>query len=219
MDSGQFAVSGLAYYAGIGGIAESNTIDSGIITQTQMDAYNSALGNVQSATYYNAQMFFEDQAEVALEQMSLSVNDFVDATSAMSQVITIFSMASEAATTETQLALQSYITDNSLSITQGQVLEYNDSLESVQTYSQMAAAFIQASQNDFVTQTVDQQSQDFNVSLLETTATYTQSTDNLQLTWNNTNQSLGFFNFFQNDMKSSLDVMGVGQSIYEGNTL
>jgi hypothetical protein len=219
IDAGQYAVSGLAYYAGIGGIAESNTIDSAIISQTQMDAYNTALVGVQQATYYNAQMFFQDQAEVALEQMSLAVDDFVDATSAMSQVIQVFNMASEATTTETQLALQSYVTDNSLSITQGQVLEYNESLESVQTYSQMAAAFIQASQNDFITQTVDQQSQDFNVSLFETTATYTQSTDHLMLTWVQTNESMGFMNFFQNDMKSALDVMGVGQSIYEGQKL
>lgn len=219
MDNGQYAVSGLAYYAGIGGIAESNTIDSGIISQTQMDAYNSALADVQSATYYNAQMFFEDQADIALEQMSLAVDDFVDATSAMSQVITVFSMASEATDTDAQLALQSYVTDNSLSITQGQVLEYNESLESVQTYSQMAAAFVQASQNEFITSTVDQQSQDFNVQLTQTTATYTQSNDHLQLTWNNTNESLGFFNFFQNDMKSALDVMGAGQSIYEEQNL
>ena len=219
MDNGQYAVSGLAYYAGIGGIAESNTIDSGIISQTQMDAYNSALADVQSATYYNAQMFFEDQADIALEQMSLAVDSFVDATGAMSQVITVFDMAEQATDTETQVALQSYVTDNSLEITQGQVLEYNESLENVQTYSQMAAAFVQASQNDFITQTVDQQSQDFNVSLFETTAIYTQSTDHLMLTWAQTNESMGFINFFQNDMKSALDVMGAGQSIYEGQTL
>ena len=219
MDSGQYAVSGLVYYSSIGGIAVSDTIDAGTISQTQVDAFNNALLAVENASFYNAQMFFQDQAEVALEQMSLAVDDFVDATSAMSQVITVFNMASEATTTETQLALQSYVTDNALSITQGQVLEYNDSLESVQTYSQMAAAFIQASQNDFITQTVDQQSQDFNVSLFETTATYTQSTDHLMLTWAQTNESMGFMNFFQNDMKSALDVMGVGQSIYEGNKL
>lgn len=215
IDNGYLVVSGLGYYAGIGGIAESNSIDPAIISQAQIDAYNNALLSVQGATFYNSQMFFEDQAEIALEQMSMAVDDFVDATGAMTQVISVFDMASQATDTETQLALQSYVTDNSLSITQGQVLEYNDSLESVQTYSQMAAAFVQASQNDFITSTVDQQSQEFNVQLTQTVATYTQSNDHLQLTWNNTNESLGFFNFFQDDMKSALDVMGAGQSIYE----
>lgn len=219
MDAGQYAVSGLAYYAGIGGIAESNTIDSGIITQAQMDAYNTALADVQSATYYNAQMFFQDQADIALEQMSLAIDDFVDATSAMSQVITVFNMASEATTTETQLALQSYVTDNSLSLTQGQVLEYNDALESVQTYSQMAAAFIQASQNEFITQTVDSNTESWNESLLTSTASYSQANDYLNVSFISQQQGIGFSGFFQADMKSALDVMGVGQSIYEGQTL
>jgi hypothetical protein len=219
MDAGQYAVSGLAYYAGIGGIAESNTIDSGIITQAQMDAYNTALADVQSATYYNAQMFFQDQADVALEQMSLAIDDFVDATSAMSQVITVFNMASEATTTETQLALQNYVTDNALSITQGQVLEYNESLESVQTYSQMAAAFIQASQNDFITQTVDSNTENWNESLLTSTASYSQTNDYLNVSFLSQQQGVGFSGFFQADMKSAMDVLGVGQTIYEGNTL
>lgn len=219
MDAGQYAVSGLAYYSGVGGIAESNTIDSGIITQAQMDAYNTALADVQAATYYNAQMFFQDQADIALEQMSLAIDDFVDATSAMSQVITVFNMASEATTTETQLALQSYVNDNSLSITQGQVLEYNESLESVQTYSQMAAAFIQASQNDFITQTVDSNTESWNESLLTSTASYSQVNDYLNVSFVSQQNGVGFIGFFQADMKSALDVMGVGQSIYEGNTL
>lgn len=219
MDNGQYAVSGLAYYAGVGGIAESNTIDSGIITQAQMDAYNTALADVQSATYYNAQMFFQDQADIALEQMSLAIDDFVDATSAMSQVITVFNMASEATTTETQLALQSYVTDNALSITQGQVLEYNDSLESVQTYSQMAAAFIQASQNDFITQTVDSNTENWNESLLTSTASYSQANDYLNVSFLSQQQGIGFVGFFQADMVSAMDVLGVGQTIYEGNSL
>ena len=219
MDNGQYAVSGLAYYAGIGGIAESNTIDSGLISQAQMDAYNNALLSVQGATYYNAQMFFEDQADIALEQMSLAVDDFVDATSAMSQVITVFNMASEATDTDTQLALQSYVTENSLSITQGQVLEYNDSLESVQTYSQMAAAFVQASQDTNINDIVDTHTQDWNQSLTTATATYSQINDTLNISFIDQQNGLGFVSFFQNDMKSALDVMGVGQSIYEGNTL
>jgi hypothetical protein len=219
MDAGQYAISGLTYYAGIGGIADSNTIDSGIISQAQMDAYNTALADVQAATYYNAQMFFQDQAEVALDQMSLAVDDFVDATSAMSQVITVFDMASNATDTDTQLALQSYVTDNALSITQGQVLEYNESLESVQTYSQMAAAFVQASQNTSVTDIVDTHTEDWNQSLTTATATYSQINDTLNISFIDQQNGLGFVSFFQNDMKSALDVMGVGQSIYEGQKL
>ena len=219
MDAGQYAVSGLAYYAGIGGIAESNTIDSGIISQAQMDAYNTALADVQSATYYSSQIFFEEQAEVALEQMSLAIDEFVDATSAMSQVISVFNMASEATTTETQLALQSYVTDNSLSITQGQVLEYNESLESVQTYSQMAAAFIQASQDTSINDIVDTHTQDWNQSLVSATASYSQINDTLNISFVDQQNGISFIGFFQNDMKSALDIMGAGQSIYEGQTL
>lgn len=219
MDSGQYAVSGLVYYSSIGGIAVSDTIDAGTISQSQVDAFNNALLAVENASFYNAQMFFQDQAEVALEQMSLAVDDFVDATSAMSQVITVFNMASEATTTETQLALQSYVTDNALSITQGQVLEYNESLESVQTYSQMAAAFIQASQNDFITQTVDSNTENWNESLLTSTASYSQANDYLNVSFLSQQQGVGFSGFFQADMKSAMDVLGVGQTIYEGNTL
>lgn len=219
MDNGQYAVSGLAYYSAIGGIAVSDTIDAGTITQTQMDAYNNALLAVEGATFYDSQMFFQDQAQVALEQMSLAVDDFVDATSAMSQVITVFNMASNATDTDTQLALQSYVTDNSLSITQGQVLEYNESLESVQTYSQMAAAFVQASQNTDINDIVDTHTEDWNQSLTTATATYSQINDTLNISFIDQQNGIGFVGFFQNDMKSALDVMGVGQSIYEGNTL
>ena len=219
MDAGQYAVSGLAYYSAIGGIAVSDTIDAGTITQTQLDAYNNALLAVEGATFYDSQMFFQDQAQVALEQMSLAVDDFVDATSAMTQVIQVFDMASNATDTNTQLALQSYVTDNSLSITQGQVLEYNEALESVQTYSQMAAAFVQASQNTDMNDIVNTHTEDWNKSLTTATATYSQINDTLNISFIDQQNGIGFVGFFQNDMKSALDVMGVGQSIYEGQTL
>jgi hypothetical protein len=219
VDNGSYIVSGLSYYAGIGGIAESDAIDAGLISQMQLDAYNNALAAVEGATYYNAEMFFQDQAEEALEQVSIAIDSFVDATGAMSQVITVFDMASQATDTETQLALQSYVTDNSLELTQGQVLEYNEALESVQTYSQMAAAFIQASQNDFITSTVDANTESWNESLLTSTASYSQVNDYLNISFVSQQNGVGFVGFFQSDMKSALDIMGAGQSIYEGQTL
>lgn len=219
VDNGSYIVSGLSYYAGIGGIAESNSIDAGTISQTQLDAYNNALQAVQDATYYDAQMFFEEKAEEALQQVSIAVDSFIDATGAMSQVITVFDMASQATDTNTQLALQSYVTENSLEITQGQVLEYNEALESVQTYSQMAAAFVQASQNTGITEIADTHAKDWNQSLTTATASYSQFNDTLNISFVDQQNGISFIGFFQNDMKSALDIMGAGQSIYEGQTL
>ena len=62
-------MQGLSYYAGVGGIAPTNTIDQAILTQEQMDSYNSALAAVTSAVYYNTQTLLQDAHETEMVQL------------------------------------------------------------------------------------------------------------------------------------------------------
>ena len=213
-----YAVSGMGYYAGVGGITPDGFSDAYKLTEQSVDSYNQALQAVKDATFYNAKMMFEDKRDEAMDNLSLAVDSFVLATEAIVEVVAVNEMATEANTVEGHLAVQSYIQTNDVEITQAEVTAYNTSLDNVESYAQQAAAFLQASNDSYITSATDNEAQAYNNASYEANVTYNAANDFLQVTWQS-GYSHGYVGFFNADFKSAEDIMGMGQSIYEGNTL
>lgn len=216
--SARYAVAGAGYYAGSGGIIDTNTVVQYQITQEQLDAYNGALQEVKDAVYYNTRMLFEDKHEEAMTNLSAAVDVFTVAAQEIAKVDAVAEVASTADTVEEQVAMQDFIATGDVELTQQEVAAYNDSIADIETHSQEAAAFLSAANNQFITDTGDKHAQDFNISTINATASFNATNDTLRLIWA-VDQQISFHGFFSNDFKASADVMGMGQSIYEGNTI
>jgi len=218
VDQGHYAVQGLSYYAGVGGIAPTNTIDQAILTQEQMNSYNAALAAVTSAVYYNTQTLLQDAHETEMVQLESAVDDFVAATTSMITVVNVFEMASEADTVQEQQQMQDYITDNNVQLTQTQVDNYNTSLDSVQTHAINAAAFLAAANNESLTSANDQVAEGYNYNISQMNVAYNAVQDSITFYYND--QAFhAMYGFLTNSMKSLEDIYFTGQSIYEGNQL
>ena len=214
----RFAVSGMGYYAGVGGITPDGFADAYKLTQESVDSYNNAIQAVKDATFYNAKLMFEEKHDDAMDNLGGAVDMLAVATQNIAEVVTVNEMAAEADTVEEQLAVQNYIQTNDVEITQAEVSAYNTSLDDVETYAQQAAAFLQAANDTYITSATDNEAQSYNNNSYQASITYTAANDYLNITWSS-GYSHGYVGFFQADFKSAEDIMGMGQSIYEGNTL
>lgn len=208
----------MGYYAAIGGITPDGFTDQYMITPEQVTNYNNAIEGVKNAVYYNAKQMFEDKHEEAMENLGGAVDTFAVATQQLAEVVAVEEKAAEATTVEQQLEVQQFVQTNDVELTQNKVEAYNSSLDDVEKYAQEAAAFLQASNNNYITDASDNEAQSYNNNSYQATVTYTASTDHLQVTWQS-GYSHGYYNFFTNDFKDAADIMGMGQTIYEGNTL
>jgi len=217
VDLGHYAVQGLNYYAGVGGIAPTDTIDQALITQLQMTNYNNALSAVQNAVYYNTQALLQDAHETEMVQLESAVDDFVAATTSLITVVNVFEQASNADTVQEQQQLQDYIQDNNVGLTQTQVDNYNTSLESVQTHAINAAAFLAAANNEALTSSNDDVAEAYNVNLSNMTVAYNAVQDGITF-YNNGQAFHSMYGFLSNSMKSLEDVYFTGESIYTGNS-
>lgn len=213
IDSGKTIVYGLNAYASVGGIAPDGTVNSGLISQAQIDAYNSALSDIQNANYYDAQTFFDDQYSQSMTQLATAIDTFADAAVQIETVIAVADIAAEADTVTEQQSLQTYIGANDVELTQADVSNYNTSLTDVQTYAQAAAAFKAASGDAQVKSIADDAATNFNESLYTATAAYSAANDHLTIMFQS--GSMGMIGFFSDDFKTIAEVMGAGQTIYD----
>ena len=218
VEDGIKAVSGMGYYAGVGGITPDGFSDSYKITDQQVQDYNNAIQGVKDAVYYNATKLFEEKHDEAMDNLSGAVDTFVVATQQLAEISTVNEMAAEATTVEQQLEVQQFVQTNDVELTQAKVEAYNSSLDDVETYAQQAAAFLQASKNTYITDATDNEAQAYNNNSYAATVEYTAANDYLKVTWQS-GYSHGYVGFFNNDFKTASEIMGMGQSIYEGNTL
>jgi hypothetical protein len=157
--------AGASYYAGVGGIAPDGSITAAQLSVQMVSAYNDALTNVQNNTYYNTSMLLDDQADIALENMSLAIDALVDATTTFATVGVVAEMAAEADTVQEQMDLQEVVSVTDMTITETDVEEYNTALADVETYAQEAAGFLAASNNTHITSFTDGWTESNNISV------------------------------------------------------
>lgn len=208
--------TGATYYAGVGGIAESGSVTQAQLDATMVSAYNDAYENVLNATYYNTQMLLEDQADMAMANLSTSVDALVEATTTFATVGAVAEMAAEASTgsPDDQMQTQEILATTDMTITEADVEEYNTAVADVERYAQEAGAFLSASANTQITSGTDNWAASNNVSAAAyTTVTYDATTDLLFMEFINANgayMSAGFSGYLQGDFKTAEEIYQTG---------
>ena len=207
--------AGASYYAGVGGIAPDGSVTAAQLTVQMTDAYNNALSNVQNATYFNTSMLLEDQADIALDNMSVAIDALVNATATFATVGAVAEMAAEADTVQEQMDLQEVVSVSDMTLTEADVEEYNTALADVETYAQEAGAFLAASNNAQITSSTDNWAAQSNVNLSSYTSITYDATNDLLMMEFYSNQSsgwgaVGFEGFLQGDFKTAEDIYNTG---------
>jgi len=207
--------AGASYYAGVGGIAPDGSITAAQLSVQMVSAYNDALTNVQNNTYYNTSMLLDDQADIALENMSLAIDALVDATTTFATVGVVAEMAAEADTVQEQMDLQEVVSVTDMTITETDVEEYNTALADVETYAQEAAGFLAASNNTHITSSTDKWAEGNNISVAAYgSITYDATSDLLILQFygqnNETYGGVGFEGYLNGEFKTAEDIYTAG---------
>lgn len=176
---------GAVYSAGQGDILAPGVMQDAEISAQMVANYNGAIDAVLDATYYNSQMLFEDQHEIAMANLDLAVDDLVAATAVLMEVQAIANMAANADTVQEQLVVQSALEATDMSISSADVSSYNSALGAVQTYARDAGAFLAASRNSTMTGTVDAYASTSGTSLYGATVTYSATADIMNISAGN----------------------------------
>ena len=207
--------AGASYYAGVGGIAPDGSVTAAQLSVQMVSAYNDALTNVQNATYYNTSMLLDDQANLALDNMSVAIDALVDATTTFATVSAVADMAANADTVQEQMDLQNTVSVSDMSVTDADVDDYNTALADVETYAQEAAGFLAASNNVQITSSTDDWAAQNNISVASyNTVTYDATTDILLMDFytnqNNGWAAVGFEGYLTGDFKTADDIYTAG---------
>lgn len=207
--------AGASYYAGVGGIAPDGSVTAAQLSVQMVSAYNDALTNVQNATYYNTSMLLDDQADLALDNMSVAIDALVDATATFATVSAVAEMAAEADTVQEQMDLQNTVSVTDMSVTDADVEEYNTALADVETYAQEAAGFLAASNNVQITASTDDWAASNNISVASyNSVTYDATTDILIMDFytdqNNGWAAVGYEGFLTGEFKTADEIYSAG---------
>jgi hypothetical protein len=209
--------AGANYYAGVGGIAPDGSVTQGQLSVQMVSAYNDAYQAVLDTSYYNTQMLLEDQADVAMDNLSLAIDNLVDATATFATVGAVAEMAAEAevGTVEEQIEVQNILEQQDMTITEADVQTYNTAVEDVEKYAQEAAGFLAASMNTEITASTDNWAENNQIELTQyTSITYDATTDLLIMDFYNQSNgaygSVGYEGFLYNSYKTAEDIYNTG---------
>jgi hypothetical protein len=205
----QSLTAGATYYATNGGIIDPGVMQDATITEQMRLQYNADIQGVIDATYYNAEMLFQDQHEQAMVNLDTAVDNLVAATAVLMEVQAVANMAANADTVQEQMAFQAVLTNNDMSISAADVSSYNSALGAVQTYARDAGAFLAASRNASMTGTVDAYAANTGTSLYGATVTYSATADIINISAGSA-FGLGFQGFLTGNAVTLSDVYAAG---------
>lgn len=219
LEQGRYAAFGAEHYASVGGIIDYSSVatDDYLITEADVNAYNDALTGVQDALYYTTKMALEDKAAESMVKVSDAVDNFVVASHQLAVVEEVAERAETAQETsgvEDQLAVQEYVEQNDVSISQETVIEYNQSLEDIAVNARDAGAFLAASKNEQLTSLSDEHAQDYGNSMAEASISYSATNDILSVQWATNTGHIEFHDFLWGDYVTASEVLGQGEAIY-----
>ena len=219
LEQGRYAAFGAEHYASIGGIIDYSAVVPGeyIITEADVTAYNDALAGVQDALYYTTKMALEEKYEDSMVKVSDAVDNFVVAShqlAVVEEVVEKAEVAQETANVEDQIAVQEYVEQNDVSISQETVVEYNQSLEDIAVNAREAGAFLAASKSEALTSISDDHAQSYGQSMAEASISYSATNDIMSIEWTTNIGGISFHDFLTGDYVSASDVLGQGEVIY-----
>ena len=211
------AIGGMANYAHLGGIANTGVVDQGLIEKAKQDAYNQAVLDFKNATYTydpNADQYFEDQSQQAMDNLGETIDAYVDAATAVIAVTTVNEMAQDAAEapdSREAMALQEYVEANDVLLDDTEVEDYNNALQAVEVAAQTAAAYMAVANDATLLETANDSAYAMNVTYQESQASYFDaSTGVLTVEWAGQNQvvMLDMNAYF----KSNIDIITEGST-------
>jgi len=176
------AIGGMWEYADVGGIAPTGTVDQGLIDKAKQDAYNNAVLQFQQATYTcepNANQYFEEQSQQAMDNLGQVIDEYVDAATALIEVVTVNEMAEDAAAapdSREAIALQEYMSETDVLLDDQEVETYNESLQSVEQAAQTAAAYMAVANSPDLLQSANDSAYAMNVTYQESQTSYFDAT-------------------------------------------
>jgi hypothetical protein len=182
LTASQSLTAGAIYSASNGDILAPGVMQTATVTEQMRLDYNSDVQGVIDATYYNAELLFQDQYAATMVNLDSAVDNLVAATAVLMEVQAVANMAANADTVQEQMVVQAVLTNNDMTISAADVSNYNNALGAVQAYARDAGAFLAASRNTTMTGTVDAYAANSGTSLYGTTVTYSATADIMNIT-------------------------------------
>lgn len=219
LEQGRYAAFGAEHYASVGGVIDYNSVatEDYLITEADLNAYNDALSGVQNALYYTTKMALEDKAAESMVKVSDAVDNFVVASHQLAVVEEVAEKAEAAQETnsvEDQIAVQEYVEQNDVGISNDTVIEYNQSIEDIAVNARDAGAFLAASKNEMLTSLSDEHAQDYGNSMTDASISYSATNDILSMQWTSGTGHIEFHDFLMGDYVTAGEVLGQGEAIY-----
>ena len=200
---------GATYSAGQGDILAPGVMQDATITEQMRLNYNSDIQEVIDATYYNAEMLFQDKHETAMANLDSAVDNLVAATAVLMEVQAVANMAANADTVQEQMALQTVLSNNDMTISAADVSNYNNALGAVQSYARDAGAFLAASRNASMTGAVDSYAANTSTNLYGATVAYSATADIINVSAGSA-FGVGFQGFLASNVVNLADVYAAG---------
>ena len=200
LTASQSLTAGAIYSASNGDILAPGVMQTASVTEQMRLDYNSDVQGVIDATYYNAELLFQDQYAATMVNLDSAVDNLVAATAVLMEVQAVANMAANADTVQEQMVVQAVLSNNDMTISAADVSNYNNALGAVQSYARDAGAFLAASRNTTMTGTVDAYAANSGTSLYGATVAYSATADILNI--------------------SGADAFGIGlQGLLQANTV
>jgi len=189
-------------------VVEAGTVDAAKVDDMMVDAYNNAINNVLNTSYLTAQDVLMEQHQIAVNNLDTAINALVSATTVLATVSTVADMAASADTSQEQLQVQAALATTDMSIDQADVDKYNNALDGVENYAQQAAGFLAAATDSSITGAIDNFAAQNNLTVAAYSAvTYTQSIDQILITWDN-NSYMSFAGYNSDNIVTAEEVYG-----------
>jgi hypothetical protein len=209
LTASQSLTAGAIYSASNGDILAPGVMQTASVTEQMRLDYNSDVQGVIDATYYNAELLFQDQYTATMVNLDSAVDNLVAATAVLMEVQAVANMAANADTVQEQMVVQAVLSNNDMTISAADVSNYNNALGAVQAYARDAGAFLAASRNTTMTGTVDAYAANSGTSLYGTTVAYSATADILNISGANA-FGIGLQGLLQANTVSVEDVYAAG---------
>jgi hypothetical protein len=185
LSAAQGLTAGATISATNGDIIAPGVMQTATITEQMRMDYNADVQGVIDATYYNAELLFQDNYVATMANLDTAVDNLVAATAVLMEVQAVANMAANADTVQQQMAVQAVLSNNDMTITAADVSNYNSALGAVQTYARDAGAFLAASRNTTMTGTVDAYAANSGTNLYGATVAYSATADIMNISATN----------------------------------
>lgn len=187
-------LAGAGYgYANVGGaLSNGQLAGTAHISTEQLNAYNSALGNMDTyQAYGDVQALLETQAANELQLMDAAIEEFTDVVVDMIAVVEIAEISEEAETPDDKAAVQEYVLANeaALTITSDEVDTYNQSLDDIEEHGNNASAYLGVAGNEEAVAFLQQGAEDNNSNADLGTLTFSQDQAWVKLSYAGTNNA------------------------------